>query len=408
MKTSNVASDAISLPERASLTLSPKAPPMQFLANGNSLQLGETFSMRNLRFESPQGPTAVARTEQGYYYRPQWPVFTQFLDCQDRHAIKASVALASLPWDSTAPELGLDGTPAKAILSKQVSHDKFDPSSKASLIWNTDLPFLSYMKKLPSAQLKALLKEEGPALLEHCLLVRKFLAADFLWDKGVRLSPDQLESGKALWGMAESAFLATPSLPMLENMLDIQAFEKEMRANKGELSEWLAPWKAALERKPSGDAEVTLRASLLFMAYSHRWLNRLVDEGINPNSTLNFKYVLVDGREKTVPKRVLPLLCEQLWSGNNPQMWQKHTIQGHVWLLPEVNLAVWFKAMERAGFDWHLPVPNLHSEEPISFIDEAKRMSLPAPLKEFLRLENARHLEQVLDQPASLHRKTRL
>lgn len=397
-------SDAIHLQEGALLTLSSKAPPIAFVTKGANLQFDDSFSTQNLRLDTAEGKTAIRKRKdgEGYYYRPHWPGFTLLLDCEDKQAVAVGKALAKLPVDSTAPELGIPSWPVFSLLGKQVSRGTYRANEKVSLIWNSDLPLQAYLGNLKPEAHQKLLEEQGPTLLEHCLLTRRFLGAEMLWEAGVRLSEDSLAKGTALWGLCEQAFEATPTIEMTLSMLEIGSLEKRLQTLLGEPADILAPWAA---NDPKSLVSERTRKLMVFFRTADRWLERLVEAGINVNGTLEFNYQYTDGSQATVRKRALEAVFESLNEGIGDQLSASRMIGNERISPQEAMLYRWCQHMDKGGFDWQSPPAHDKRITPSeSFLAWAQSMTQVQKVGAFIRQAA---LEQHLTPTNVVHRKTR-
>lgn len=404
MNPSSSPSDAILLPEGATLTLSSKAPPVAFATKGAGLQFDASFSYANLRFEAPEGKTAVRKHLDGesYYYRPHWPGFTLLIDCEDKQAVSVGKALAKLPVDSTAPELGIPTIPVFSLLGKQVSRATHRANDKASLIWNSDLPLLAYLGNLKPEAHRKLLEEHGSTLLEHCLLTRRLLAAERLWEAGVRLSDQSLENGTALWGFCEQSFEATPTIEMTLSIMALGSLGKHLQALLGAPSDILAPWTDSDAKSPL--SERTKKLSIFFQT-ADRWIERLVEAGINVNATLGFNYQYSDGSQTTVRKRVLEAVFESFEESLSDQAVVRNLIGNERITLPEAMLYRWCQHMDKGGFDWQLPPAQDKRITPKeSFLEWAQSMTSCQNVVAQVRKGT---LEQQLASTNVVQRKTR-
>ncbi len=405
MNRSNSPSDAIHLPEGATLTLSSKAPPLSFSTKGADLQFDASFSYANLRFDTPEGKTAVRRQKdgEGFYYRPHWPGFTVLLDCEDKQAVSVGKSLARLPVDSTAPELGIPTLPVFSLLGKQVSRATYRANDKVSLIWNSDLPLLAYLGNLQPEAHRKLLEEHGSTLLEHCLLTRRFLGAEMLWEAGVRLSEQSLEKGTALWGLCEQSFEATPTVEMTLSTMSLGSLEKRLQSLLGPPADIFAPW-TDKDTKPLPSDRT--RKLMTFFQTADRWLERLVEAGINVNATLEFNYQYTDGSKNVVRKRVLEAVFESFEEGLGDQALAARKLIGNEKITPpEAMLYRWCQHMDKGGFDWQSP-PAQDERSPAnpSFIDWAQSMT---SCQKVVALVRRAALDQQLVPVNVVQRKTR-
>lgn len=404
MNRSNSPSDAIHLPEGATLTLSSKAPPLSFSTKGADLLFDASFSYANLRFDTPEGKTAVRRQKdgEGFYYRPHWPGFTALLDCEDKQAVSVGKSLARLPVDSTAPELGIPTLPVFSLLGKQVSRATYRANDKVSLIWNSDLPLLAYLGNLKPEAHRKLLEEHGSTLLEHCLLTRRFLGAQMLWEAGARLSEQSLEKGTALWGFCEKSFEATPSVEMTLSTMALGQLEKNLRTLLGTPADVLGPWTEKDSKTPLSDRTKKLAT---FFQTADRWLGRLVEAGINVNATLEFNYQYADGSKSVVRKRALEAVFESFDEGLSDQLVSSKLIGNERITLPEAMLYRWCQHMDRGGFDWQSPPAQDERSTPgQSFMEWAQSMTL---CQQVVALVRQATLEQQLAPANVVQRKTR-
>ena len=334
------ATDRVVLPEGSTLFLSPTAAPIQFVTKGSGLAFDSSFSMGALRTQTKEGASAIHKDPNTgeHYYRPYWIAFTALLDCDTtreniRNAIKL---LARVPLGASAPEIGAPHDPSMAILNKGIHPSQFDPSepktNKAALFWNSDAPMMHYLRALSNTDRQALIETKGSQLLESALLTRRFLAADMLWESGARLNAEAKASGRALLAFCESAYGITPSLMMVNQILQIKEINEgiDQALSDGDRQDYASD----LQRHQSISSNLTRQALTM-----GRWLHRLVEDGIDVNATFITTYKTQTG-EHQAHKRALEMFVE------NSDLWNQTSSR-----LRERVFSDWTTAMVTGGFD---------------------------------------------------------
>lgn len=386
----------IAVPDGARLSMSPQAKRPEFEVQGNGLRLAPSFSTRDLRFEVDGKATAMVRTEHGYRYQAHWPAFTALMDARADlgAACVAARQLAHAPVDRAAPEIGFPHRPAFTLLDRLTLRSEFKARPTASLAWNTDQPFLAYWRALGAPRRRALLKTDGAQLLEVALLTQRFLVADTLWQAGARLGEAELASGRALFGLTEGSLGATPSLAMHVAMH--RAHKPHRDALITNLSDderaLFSPWLDKLDKDDNLTSAVA--------AHIHRWLGRLVEQGINANGTLPFQIHFVD-EDRTVDfsQRAFPLFLSALHTSDWHGAWSGKS----EFMLTGLMAERWSTSMQALGFDPLQPIPGGPNGQETS-LEEWLTMY---HLRELLPPWNALILARQLP-PGMVHRKTRL
>lgn len=406
------------LPEGTVLRLAPNASAMAFVANGPHLQVGPEFSYQDLRADIEGLPVAVRKNKEGFYYQPHWVAYTALADANtDSQAFTAARRMASLPVNSSAPELGFPHSPALSILSRLVPRSRYtgpsaDAKKKApkqgeSLVWNTDVPFLTFWSNLSADKREQALAQQGSELLENCLLTRRLLAAETLWEAGARLSAEALASGRAFLGLSGNAFDATPSLEMCIDMLRFKPFAQKMEAAAGSIPSTFSVWLE--ESKDRGLGSESYKACL-WLVLMERWLERLVEAGLDPNASLAFNYRTPTGEEFQLKRRPFEHFLEEYNESLRRLQFlpfSPQAIDGERVLPVTAWVKRWAQAMRQASFEWGANVEARAEQSQIQalpFVDWSAQW-LPDKLKPVV---HQWQLEQVLPGSSMVQRKKRL